>query len=154
MLRLAILSLLVEKPRHGYDIIKSIEELSSGVWRPAPGALYPTLRGLEEEGLVESRIEASGRRRRRTYSITRRGLLYLVERTREIRSRSASTILRYLRSQIRALELLGCPRSDVDNLLSFLIDVREKINRLIVDMGEKCVAGLGASRRPDTYPAA
>ncbi len=138
MLRLTILSLLVERPRHGYELMKSIEELTGGVWRPAPGALYPTLRELEAEGLVSSVAVSKGRRSRIVYSVTGKGLRYLVEKTGEIQARGASTILRYLRSQVRALEMLECPVKDVMNLRKLLGSVREKIEALIRELEDKC----------------
>ncbi|SEI91750.1 PadR family transcriptional regulator [Demequina mangrovi] len=50
--RAAILLLLAEQPRHGYDLIRAIEERSGGAWVPSPGSIYPTLQALEDEGLV------------------------------------------------------------------------------------------------------
>ena len=55
--RAAILTLLAEQPRHGYEIIKEIAERSGGFWRPSPGSVYPTLQLLADEGLVTSRDE-------------------------------------------------------------------------------------------------
>src|ERR1700694_5495527 len=51
-LRVIVLALLVEAPRHGYDIIKALEEKSSGIYSPSPGVVYPTLTYLEEVGYV------------------------------------------------------------------------------------------------------
>ena len=51
-MRAAILLLLSEQPRHGYDLIRAIEERTSGAWAPSPGSIYPTLQVLEDEGLV------------------------------------------------------------------------------------------------------
>jgi DNA-binding PadR family transcriptional regulator len=55
--RAAILALLAEQPRHGYEIISEIAERSGGFWRPSPGSVYPTLQLLADEGLVTSRDE-------------------------------------------------------------------------------------------------
>ncbi|PXY26168.1 PadR family transcriptional regulator [Prauserella coralliicola] len=52
--RSAILALLAEQPRHGYEIIGEIGERSGGFWRPSPGSVYPTLQLLADEGLVRS----------------------------------------------------------------------------------------------------
>lgn len=52
--RAAILVLLGEQPRHGYEIIGEITERSNGLWRPSPGSVYPTLQMLADEGLVTS----------------------------------------------------------------------------------------------------
>ncbi len=55
--RAAILALLAEQPRHGYEIIREIGERSGGFWRPSPGSVYPTLQMLADEGLVTSKDE-------------------------------------------------------------------------------------------------
>ena len=55
--RAAILALLAEQPRHGYEIISEIGQRSGGLWRPSPGSVYPTLQLLADEGLVTSRDE-------------------------------------------------------------------------------------------------
>ena len=52
-LRLVILSLLAERPRHGYDLIKALEEMTGGAYSPSPGLIYPTLTLLQEQGLAE-----------------------------------------------------------------------------------------------------
>ena len=58
--RLAILALLAEEPRNGYQVIQAIEERTGGAWKPSPGAVYPALAQLADEGLVEQR-EDGGR---------------------------------------------------------------------------------------------
>src|SRR3954470_598837 len=60
-IRLAVLALVAEQPRHGYEIIQEIAERTGGAWRPSPGSVYPTLSQLEDEGLV--RVEQSEGRR-------------------------------------------------------------------------------------------
>ena len=60
--RLALLRLLAEEPRNGYQLIQAIEERSEGLWRPSPGSVYPTLAQLEDEGLIRS-VETEGTRR-------------------------------------------------------------------------------------------
>ena len=52
-LRLALLALINEEPRHGYELIKAIEEMTGGGYAPSPGAVYPTLQMLEEEGQIK-----------------------------------------------------------------------------------------------------
>jgi DNA-binding PadR family transcriptional regulator len=56
--RAAILSLLAEQPRNGYQIMRELAERSQGAWRPSPGSVYPSLQQLEDEGLVKE--ESSG----------------------------------------------------------------------------------------------
>src|SRR5947209_8735845 len=60
--RLALLRLLAEEPRNGYQLMQAIEERSGGSWRPSPGSVYPTLAQLEDEGLIRS-FDAEGARR-------------------------------------------------------------------------------------------
>jgi DNA-binding PadR family transcriptional regulator len=67
--RTAVLALLAEKPMHGYQIIREIEERSGGAWKPSPGSVYPTLQLLTDEGLI-SADESEGRK---TYSLTEAG---------------------------------------------------------------------------------
>ena len=67
--RSAVLSLLLEQPMHGYQIIREIEERSGGSWKPSPGSVYPTLQLLADEGLINAE-ESNGRK---TYSLTEEG---------------------------------------------------------------------------------
>lgn len=71
--RAAILALLKEGPRTGYQIMSDIKERSGGAWRPSPGAVYPALSQLADEGLIEG--EESGGRR--TFRLTEAGIAYL-----------------------------------------------------------------------------
>ena len=73
--RAAILALLREGPRNGYQIMSDIEERSGGAWRPSPGAVYPALQQLADEGLILG--EESGGRR--TFRLTEAGRRYVEE---------------------------------------------------------------------------
>jgi len=75
-LKLVILSLLEEKPRHGYDIIKAIEEKSGGMYQPSAGTVYPTLTLLEEMGFARATPDESGKR---VYEITEAGRQHLAD---------------------------------------------------------------------------
>jgi DNA-binding PadR family transcriptional regulator len=77
--RLALLRLLAEEPRNGYQLMQAIEERSEGFWRPSPGSVYPTLAQLEDEGLIRS-VEADGARR---FEITDAGRTHLEGRADE-----------------------------------------------------------------------
>jgi len=78
-IRLIVLALLEEKPRHGYDLIKAIEERTSGFYAPSPGVVYPTLTYLEEIGHAE--IESEGGKK--LYRITEAGRQHLAEHREE-----------------------------------------------------------------------
>src|ERR1700683_3817603 len=72
-LQLIILALLSEKPRYGYEIIKQIEEHSSGVYTPSPGVVYPALTYLEETGFALSETEGT----KKLYRIAPAGVEHL-----------------------------------------------------------------------------
>jgi DNA-binding PadR family transcriptional regulator len=74
-LQLLILLLLSEKPRHGYEIIKAIEEHSSGVYTPSPGMVYPALTFLEETGYATATVEGT----KKLFSITADGTDHLTK---------------------------------------------------------------------------
>jgi DNA-binding PadR family transcriptional regulator len=74
-LRLIALALIAEQPRHGYEIIKVLEEKTAGWYSPSPGIVYPTLTYLEEAGYVTAEIEGS----KRLYTITAEGRAHLDE---------------------------------------------------------------------------
>lgn len=78
--RAAVLVLLGEEPRNGYQLMQEIEERSGGIWRPSPGAIYPALSQLEDEGLVTARKEGSGR----TFELTDEGRAHVDERKDEL----------------------------------------------------------------------
>src|SRR5258708_4792607 len=73
-LRLVILRLIAEKPRHGYEIIKEIEERVAGAYSPSPGVIYPTLTLLEELGYV---AVSPGEGARKLHEITEAGRAFL-----------------------------------------------------------------------------
>jgi DNA-binding PadR family transcriptional regulator len=61
-LRWVVLALLEEQPRHGYELIKELEERTGGAYRPSPGVVYPTLAMLEDEGFVRQAVGETGRK--------------------------------------------------------------------------------------------
>ena len=70
-LRFVILALLKDKPSHGYELIRALEERTGGAYRPSPGAIYPTLSMLEDEGFARPAGEEGGRK---AFEITEAGL--------------------------------------------------------------------------------
>jgi DNA-binding PadR family transcriptional regulator len=80
-LRLVLLKLIADEPRHGYDLIRAIEELTGGEYAPSPGVVYPTLTLLQDMGLIE---EAPGEGPRKPFQVTDEGRQYLDERAGEI----------------------------------------------------------------------
>lgn len=74
-LQLVLLALLAERPSHGYELIKALEERSDGFYSPSPGMVYPALTWLEEMGYTSVAAEGA----RKLYSITDTGRAYLSE---------------------------------------------------------------------------
>ena len=74
--RAALLLLLAEEPRNGYQLMQAIEELSGGRWRPSPGSIYPTLSQLEDEGLIRA-VERDGTK---LFEMTDAGRAHMAER--------------------------------------------------------------------------
>ncbi|MFN8157655.1 MAG: PadR family transcriptional regulator [Candidatus Nanopelagicales bacterium] len=78
--RTAVLALLTEGPRHGYQMIGEIAERSGGAWKPSPGSIYPVLSALQDEGLVDDeKIDG-----KRVFSLTDTGRAYAEERADEL----------------------------------------------------------------------
>jgi DNA-binding PadR family transcriptional regulator len=80
-LKYVLLDMLRDQPRHGYDLIRELEERSGGYYSPSPGTVYPTLQMLEDMGLVHSREDEG----RRIYELTQEGESYLTEHAEHVR---------------------------------------------------------------------
>jgi DNA-binding PadR family transcriptional regulator len=74
--RTAVLLVLADEPMHGYQMMQTMAERSGGAWRPSPGAVYPTIAQLEDEGLVSTQEDGG----RRLATLTAAGRRYLRER--------------------------------------------------------------------------
>jgi DNA-binding PadR family transcriptional regulator len=104
-LRLWLLKLLDERPRHGYDIIAGLEEQFLGLYSPSPGTVYPRLSALEQEGLIEVDREDEGRK---VFRLTDLGRKELAERREEISelgqrlTQSAKDIARVIKSDVKS----------------------------------------------------
>ena len=80
-LRLALLALIAEQPSHGYELIKQIEEMTGGAYAPSPGAVYPTLQMLADEGQIE---EAEAEGAKKPFAATTAGRAELEDRKGEV----------------------------------------------------------------------
>ncbi|WP_174275388.1 PadR family transcriptional regulator [Sphingomonas bacterium] len=76
-LRLLLLALIAEGPRHGYDLIREIQDRSGGAYAPSPGVVYPTLTMLDEMSLIDEVKEAGSRR---SFAITDAGKAQIAEK--------------------------------------------------------------------------
>ncbi len=74
-MKYVILRLLQDKPMHGYEVMKALEEQTQGCYKPSPGTVYPTLQWLEDEGLVRAR-DVEGKK---VYEITDEGKQFLTD---------------------------------------------------------------------------
>jgi DNA-binding PadR family transcriptional regulator len=94
-LRLVLLRLIGDEPRHGYDLIRAIEERTGGAYAPSPGVVYPTLTMLGDMGQIVEQPDASARK---IFAVTEEGTRLLDEKAAEIagptaaRSAARSTI--------------------------------------------------------------
>ncbi len=80
-LRLVLLKLIADEPRHGYELIKAIEEMTGGDYAPSPGIVYPTLTMLEDMGLI---AEAKSKDTKKVYEATAEGRAHLEENSSEV----------------------------------------------------------------------
>jgi DNA-binding PadR family transcriptional regulator len=101
-LKLITLSLLAEAPRHGYDIIKALEERTSGIYSPSPGVVYPTLTFLEEAGYAVSASEGN----KKVFSITEAGRDHLAD-NREMIDNVLDHLERFGRKMAKARDWFG-----------------------------------------------
>lgn len=97
-LRLVLLKLIADQPRHGYDLIRDIEERTGGAYAPSAGVVYPTLTMLDEMGQIEATAEGS----RKQYTVTEAGRSHLDERADEVAQ------------LLKRLEALGAERNRHD----------------------------------------
>lgn len=137
----AILVLLGEQPRNGYQLMQEIEDRSDGVWRPSPGSVYPALSQLEDEGLVKA-TEADGRK---AFELTTEGNAHLTEHREKIGEPWAgltddvSEQRLSLRDQIKPLMgavgqiMHSGSEQDARRAAEILADARRKIYAILAD---------------------
>lgn len=79
--RLVLLKLIADEPRHGYDLIRAVEELTHGDYAPSPGVVYPTLTLLGDMGLIEEQATEGARKK---FAVTAQGRTHLEENADEV----------------------------------------------------------------------
>jgi DNA-binding PadR family transcriptional regulator len=82
-LRLVLLKLIADEPRHGYDLIRAIEDMTGGAYAPSPGVVYPTLTLLEDMGLIEA-AKAEGSKKQ--FAATEAGMTELAEKADTVKA--------------------------------------------------------------------
>jgi DNA-binding PadR family transcriptional regulator len=111
-LKLLLLALIEQQPRHGYELIRAIEELCGGLYTPSPGAIYPTLSFLEESG--QAAIEPQDDSGKKKYGITAEGRAHLDQHRVEVEA-----VMQRLKLSSRMMAKLAVPEA-----------VRESVHRL------------------------
>jgi DNA-binding PadR family transcriptional regulator len=79
-LKLVLLKLIADAPRHGYDLIREIEELTGGAYAPSPGVIYPTLTLLEDMGLIAATVDGT----KKSFAVTEAGTAELTAKATEV----------------------------------------------------------------------
>lgn len=144
-LRLILLKLIEESPRHGYDLIREIEARSNGAYAPSPGVVYPTITMLDDMGLIEEQKSEGAKKQ---FAITEAGQAHLAERKEEVDAlfarlaelgdvqarTSGGPIRRAMRNlKVAMQERLADPEVDADTLheaAAILDEAARKIERL------------------------
>ena len=144
-LRLVLLKLIADEPRHGYELIRAIEELTGGSYVPSPGMIYPTLTMLDEMGHI-AEVKSDGARK--AFTITPEGTVHLVERQAEVdalfarlaelanvQERTDAAPIRRAMENLRAVLIHrlgrdGVQKQTVHDAVALLDEAAQKIERL------------------------
>ena len=144
-LRLVLLKLIADEPRHGYDLIRQIEELTGGVYAPSPGVIYPTLTLLGDMGLIEA-TDSEGAKK--LFAITDAGqaeldtskdsVERLIARLAEVgeeRQRTDSASVRRAMGNLKAVLMNRLGDRDLEDatlhdIVALIDDAAQKIERL------------------------
>jgi DNA-binding PadR family transcriptional regulator len=136
--RLIILSLLAEKPKHGYELMKTMEDVFLG-WSPSTSAIYPILHDMEQKGYVSSELKTHGKRETKVYDITEKGessLRKSVEKQAQF-GQQLETVFREYASEvlglddIESLPDMGFLEHGIDKLMELEdLNREEKMTRL------------------------
>ena len=132
-LSLLVLAILADGEAHGYSIMKSIEDLTNGSWRPTPGSLYPLLISLENEGLIECKVVSNpGMRRRRVCRLTSYGMRYFLNIVERGLNNLIPIFSKVIKSYYKIVK--ECPNlSDVERKEKIDSLIRA-INKVLVDI--------------------
>ena len=143
-LRLVLLKLIADKPRHGYDLIRAIEERTGGAYAPSPGIVYPTLTMLSEMGLIDEQLAEGARKQ---FAITADGTTHLAEHAIEVvamlarldalgamRERTDSVPIRRAMQNLRSVLVSrlgqGLDKDRMHDAVALIDEAAQKIERL------------------------
>jgi DNA-binding PadR family transcriptional regulator len=140
-LRLLVLHLIGQEPRHGYELIKAVEDATGGAYAPSPGVIYPTLTMLEELGQASAAVEGT----KKLYSITDAGRAALAENQATVDTilarlaggsggrESAMPVMRAMENVKTALRMKLGGRSASAETLRRVADALDELARKIED---------------------
>jgi DNA-binding PadR family transcriptional regulator len=137
-IRTAVLVVLAEQPRHGYEVIQALEERSGGAWRPSAGSIYPTLQLLEDEGLARS----SERDGKRVFELTESGKAEAEARVDEAGGPPwAGAVGDGINLRAGVMQLMMAARQvgsagspeQVEQAVQIVTDARKRLYRLLAD---------------------
>jgi DNA-binding PadR family transcriptional regulator len=137
LLALYILHTLQECPKSGYDLLKEIAKKTGGTWMPSKGTIYPLLRQLEDEGLIQ--VAATEKRSRTLFVITRKGLTTLAA-IREMNRESHQKMMQY---KNLILTVFGGSEHSVKGLL---FDIRASVGEMTPGTEKEVIAVLERCR--------
>ena len=144
-LRLVLLQLIANEPRHGYDLIRQIEELTGGAYAPSPGVIYPTITLLDDMDLITAQqsegskklfaITDAGRAELRANQETVDALIARLKEIGEVRQRTDSSSVRRAMGNLREVLVNRLGSSDVDpdllhQIVALIDTAAQKIERL------------------------
>ena len=157
-----VLYVLRSKPLSGYEILKELSRLSAGRYVPSPGTLYPLLSYLESEGLITAREVYVGRRRKKIYELTPRGVEELAKLLDDEEFRglvqvlesgaAASDLLAAIRDELVYIdevfdEVEGRDETLLEEVLTLLKRLEEKVSTRLAPTAERQELGLGVFLR-------
>jgi len=141
-LRLVLLKLISEKPSHGYELIKAIEDRFNGTYSPSPGVIYPTLSWLEDEGFITIAPNEDGRK---SATITEAGIAHLAEKAEQVDQLFAMMdgqrsehgdyaplfrAMANLKAALRTRGMRPMEKSEIEAVVDLIDDTARKIERL------------------------
>lgn len=144
-LRLVLLKLIADEPRHGYDLIRRIEELTGGAYAPSPGVIYPTLTLLDDMGLIEAAdsdgakklfaITAAGRAELEANQSAIEALIARLTEVGDERQRTDSASVRRAMGNLKAVLMNRLGDRDLEeatlhDIVALIDEAAQKIERL------------------------
>ncbi|MDV6329526.1 PadR family transcriptional regulator [Asticcacaulis sp. 201] len=141
-LRLVLLKLIEEKPSHGYELIKAVEERFNGAYSPSPGVIYPTLSWLEDEGFITISPGEDGRK---SAQITDAGKAFLTEKADQVAELFTMMdgqsgehgdyaplyrAMGNLKASLKARGMKPMGKTEIEAVVDLLDDLAKKIERL------------------------